>query len=196
MAEVNGKDIATLVSEIDTNLNRADLLARGLSDEQFNWSPEPGRWSIAQNFAHLNIIKAQDINALRTAIDKGRSQKLTGNGPFQYGFLSRKFVGSMEPPVTRKFKSPGYYQPPPDAKLDHTLSEYRKLSGEVRKLAVSASGLDLARVKTKLSALPALVQMIITMPLGARLELLTAHDRRHFAQAEHVRKHAKFPALK
>lgn len=125
---------------------------------------------------------------LKAAIENGRANRLNGAGPFRYGILSRKFVASMEPPVVRKSKGPASYAPPAAVDLRKTVDEYRRIALTIRALAASASDLDLARVKTKMPALPALLRPFITMPLGARLELIAAHDRRHLWQAEELMK--------
>ena len=103
MGGVLGNDLAVLITEIDANLSHAESVAHGLTHQQFNWSPDPGRWSIGQCLDHLNTVDGRDLGPLRAAIEVGRSRKLTRAGPFTYGFLSRKFVASMEPPVKRKF---------------------------------------------------------------------------------------------
>ena len=194
MAGALGNDLAVLVTEIDANISHAQSLVAGLSHAQFNWRPEPGRWSIAQCLAHLNTVNGGDLGALRAAIEAGKERKQIGEGPFTYGFFSRKFVASMDAPAKRRFKAPKYYEPPPEADPGETLAEYRRVSDEIRKMLQLAAGLDLARVKTTLPALPALVRAIVKMPLGARFELLAAHDRRHLWQADQVRNHADFPA--
>jgi hypothetical protein len=94
----------------------------------------------------------------------------------------------MEPPVTRKFKSPKVFEPPLEAALESSLAEYKRTSAELRQLLILSRGLDLDRVKTRLTALPALLQPILKMSLGARFELINAHDRRHLWQAEQIRK--------
>lgn len=194
MAGNLGNDLAVLVTEVDANISHAQSLVVGLSREQFNWRPEPGRWSIGQCLAHLNTVNGGDLAPLRDAIQTGKARNQTGGGPFTYGFLSRKFVASMEPPPKRKFKAPKYYEPVPESDPAATLTEYLRISREVRGLLQLAQGLDLARVKTELAALPAPLRAIIKMPLGARFELLAAHDRRHLWQAEQVRNHPDFPA--
>ena len=193
MADALGNDLAVLITEIDANVSHAESLAHGLSHQQFNWRPEPGRWSIGQCLAHLNTVDGLDLAPVRAAIDAGRSRKLTGTGPFTYGLLSRKFIAGMEPPVKRKSKAPKQYVPPAEADPQTTLAEYRRISAEMRRLAHSATGLHLARVKTTLPLLPALLRPFIKMPLGARFELIAAHDRRHLWQAEQVRNHPDFP---
>ena len=194
MAGALGNDLAVLVTEVDANISHAQSLAAGLTRTQFNWSPEPGRWSIGQCLAHLNTVNGGDVAPLRDAIQAGKARNQTGEGPFRYGFFSRKFVASMEPPPTRKFKAPKYYEPVPESDPEKTLTEYCRISGEIRKLLQSAAGLDLSRVKATLPALPSPLRAIIKMPLGARFELLTTHDRRHLWQADQVRNHPQFPA--
>jgi hypothetical protein len=193
MPDALGNDHIVLITEIFANVSHAESLTQGLSNHQFNWRSEPGRWSIAQNLAHLNAVDGNDLAALRMAIEVGRSRKLTGAGPFTYGLLSRKFAATAEPPVRRKRKAPQAYAPPPEADLATTVTEYRRISGEVRQLVQASAGLDLARVKTTLPALPAVLRAIFKMPLGARFALIAAHDRRHLWQAEEVRNHPAFP---
>ncbi len=182
-----------LIVEIEANASRAKALVSGLSHEQFNWRAEPGRWSIAECITHLNVVNGLDLAPLREGARVGRSRGLTGAGPFTYGFISRKFIASMEPPVTRKFKAPAAYLPPPEADLARTIAEYRRINAEVRQLAEESVGLDMRRVKTSLPALPAVLRALVRMPLGARFALLTAHDRRHLWQAEQVCQHPAFP---
>lgn len=186
-------DLAVLITEIDANLSHAESLAAGLSHRQFNWRPDSASWSIGQCLSHLNVVDGKDLAPLRAAIAGGKSRQLTGDGPFTYGFLSRKLVASMEPPAKRKFKAFRNYVPPEESDPQATLAEFRRISKDLRALAQSASGLHLARVKTRMPALPPLLRPFIKMPLGARLELITAHGRRHLWQAEAVRSHAGFP---
>jgi DinB family protein len=183
-----------LVIEIDANLSHTESITNGLTREQFQWRPEPGRWSIGECFAHLNVTNSFALRAIQTGIAKGRASGKTGQGPFQYGFLSRKFIASQDLPVKKKFRAPKGFLPPADIDMDATLAEYRRISGELRRLTRDADGLDLARVKVTLAALPAVFRAIVRMPLGGQLQLTTTHDRRHLWQAEQVRNHPAFPA--
>lgn len=186
-------DLAVLITEIDANISHAESLAAGLSHRQFNWRPDAASWSIGQCLSHLNVVDGQDLAPVRAAINDGKSRQLTGDGPFTYGFLSRKFVASMEPPAKRKFKAPKNYTPDEESDPGATLAAFRRISQDLRSLAQSAAGLNLSRVKTSMPALPPLLRPFVKMPLGARLELITAHDRRHLWQAETVRNHPDFP---
>jgi hypothetical protein len=187
------EDIALLIIEMEANVSHVESLTHGLSESQFNWKPEPGRWSMAECIAHLNIVNSGDLVPLESAIAAGRASHRTGEGPFTYSFLARKFVSTMEPTSKRKFKTRKAYVPTAHVDKDETVREYRRISSELRRLAKSADGLHLARVKTTMSALPGVLRVLFKIPVGARLHLITAHDRRHLSQAEQVRNHPDFP---
>ena len=193
-----GNDLAVLITEIHANVSHAESLTFGLSDQQFNWQPESGGWSIGQNLAHLNIVNGLDLAPIRAAIANGHARHVTGEGPFAYGMLVRRFVAGMEPlgsspSANRKFKAPMKYGPPNQNDVAETLAEYQRIATTMRELAQSAAGLNLARVRTPILALPAWLQGVYKMPLGARLAALAAHDRRHLWQAELVRQLPAFP---
>jgi hypothetical protein len=187
-------DIAMLIIEIDANLSHTESITHRLTREQFQWRPEPGSWSIGECFAHLNLTNSFALRAVEAGIAKGRASGKTGQGPFQYGLLARKFIASQEPPAKKKFRAPKAFLPTAESDLDATLAEYRRISGELRRLTRDADGLHLSRVKVQLPALPAFLRAIVRMPLGGQLLLTTTHDRRHLWQAEQVRNHPAFPA--
>jgi DinB superfamily len=186
-------DIAMVLIEIDANLSHAESITHGLTGEQFRWRPGPGRWSIGECFAHLNVTNGYVLKALETGIAKGRASGKTGQGPFQYGFVSRKFIASQEPPAKKKFSAPKQFLPPADIDMDATLAEFRRIEGELKRLTREADGLHLARVKVEMRVLPAMLRAFVKMPLGGQLLLTTTHDRRHLWQAEQIRNDPAFP---
>jgi hypothetical protein len=186
-------DIAMLVIEIDANLSHAESITHGLTREQFQWRPQPGRWSIGECLAHLNAANGINLPQIEAGIVTGRAKGIKGQGPFQYGFLMRKFTASQEPPVRKKFKSPKGFVPAAGVDPDSTLAEYRRISAELKRLTRDADGLHLGRIKIKLPALPPVPRAIVRVPLGGWLAFITTHDRRHLWQAEQVRNDPAFP---
>jgi DinB superfamily len=186
-------DIAMLVVEIDANLSHAESITHGLTQQQFAWRPGTGRWSIGECFGHLNATNKVSLPAIEEGIVQGRASGKTGQGPFQYGFVSRKFIASQEPPVKKKYKAPAVFLPPAEVDLDATMAEYRRNSAELKRLTREADGLHLARVKIKMPALPAALRAVVRIPLGGQLLLTTTHDRRHLWQADQVRNDPAFP---
>lgn len=186
-------DTALLIDAIDGNLRSSENVTSNLSPQQFNWRSEQGRWSIAQCLGHLNILNALDLAPLEALINSSRTRGITGQGPFHYGYLSRKFAASQDLPIKSKFKAPKKFVAPPDMKLESTVAEYQRINREIRRLVLASDGLDWSRLKIGLSAMPAPVRALFKMPLGARFTLLVNHDRRHLWQAGQVRAHADFP---
>lgn len=181
--------IENILSEVEANRQDAIVVTRGISEQQFNWHPAPAAWSMAQCFTHLTLVTSLDLAKFAAAIQNGKDQKLFSPGPYSYGPLTRWFVRSMEPPAKFKFKAPKVYVPPADATLATSLIEYQAGLDKFAALVREASGLDLARIKIQSPA-----ASWLKMPLGARFQLLTAHDRRHLWQALQLTKHPEFPA--
>ncbi len=60
----------------------AKKLCAGLSEEQLSWCPRPGRWSIAQNLAHLRTTTEVFLPAVDSALEASRNLGLRSEGPF------------------------------------------------------------------------------------------------------------------
>jgi hypothetical protein len=181
------EELRDLCEQIDNIKEDALELSAPLDDAQFNWQPSPGRWSISECLAHLNVVDGLDLPMINDAIKRGRADGWTGAGPFHYGFLSRRFVRMSEAPGTIKMKAPKVYRPVSKQSKEIVVAEFVSIHGRIRELVVESNGLDLARIKVQ-SPFP-----WVKFSLGQRLALLAAHDRRHLRQAWEVRKHTEFP---
>ena len=181
--------VNTLLDANTANIEKAKSLTAGLSAAQMSWRPQPGKWSIAQNLAHLNFGYPY-LDTLASSIAAARAKGIIGNGPFRYGWLSSWIMKSMEPPPKRKFKAAKVNTPSPDVDAAKALADYLRMGARLTELIQEADGLDLARAKTPFGALK-----WAKIPLGARLAHLTTHDRRHLWQAEQVRNDPNFPIV-
>lgn len=166
----------------------AKALLSTLSDEQFNWSPQPGIWSVAQCIDHLNVTGKIYGATIDEKIAEARSQQRFSNGPFRHRWLDRLFVGAMEPPVKRKFKAPKQFVPQADKPLDTVSAEFMLLQQAFLGRLQNANGLDLAHIKV---ASP--VIGLLKMTLLGVFALVVAHERRHLWQARQILQHADFP---
>ena len=52
-----------LIVEIEANVSHMESLTHGLSEGQFNWRPEPGRWSIAECITHFEYRQWRRLGA-------------------------------------------------------------------------------------------------------------------------------------
>lgn len=172
-------------------IDDAGDLVGGLTAEQFNWWPTPGRWSVGECMHHLNEVVAVYIPLLRATVEDARSKGLTATGPFRYGLLTNWFVGVMEPPPRKRVQVPKKLRVPPSSTHDPaaTLELFNSRHAELVDVIRGANGLDLKRAK-----IPSVASRLIVLSLGQWFGFLVAHDRRHVWQARQVMKEPGFPA--
>jgi hypothetical protein len=167
---------------------QAKSLTQGLSEAQFNWHPEPGKWSIQQCLSHLIIVGQQEIKLVESAVQSGRQKGITGAGPFRYGIIERAILRQTEPPVRRKFSAPARFRPVDGQPLTAIVPTFLHLQSQLGRIAGECEDLDLARVKV---ATP--ITRWLKFSLGITLAQTAAHERRHLEQARRVREHSRFP---
>lgn len=166
-------------------------VAAGLSEAQFNWRPGQDRWSIAECLKHLNVAVSKTLPAFDRAIAEGRSKGKMSSGPFRYGWFSRWMVASMEPPPKRRMGTFPIFKLPAGAtyRATEVLPEFAAVRDQLAERVRQCDGLDLGHIKT-ISP----VNRLLRLPLGAYLQFVIAHDRRHLWQARQVRSAPGFPA--
>src|ERR1700691_6382702 len=84
----------------------AAKLCAGLSEEQLSWQPRRGRWSIAQNLAHLRATTEVFLPAVDSALEASRNLKLHSPGPFTLNLYGRLMVWRMESRPILKMRAP------------------------------------------------------------------------------------------
>ena len=186
----------TLAPELDAFRQHYDQLARdaesmagALTDEQFNWKPPSGGWSVAQCLDHLNIATRSYLPALDEGIADAIRRGLYGEGPFRYGWFARMFVRTVGPGRRMRFTAPGAWRPPASRPRQETLAAFRAYQVQCIDRLRQANGLDLARAKVKSPA-----SSLVRLPLGAAFDVLASHAERHLAQARRVMAEPAFPA--
>jgi len=177
-------EIQSMLDQIDAIKKEGVAVTSGLSDAQFNWHPGKDRWSIADCLQHLNVGVTKTLPAFDRAIAEGRAKGQHASGPFKYGWFSRMVAGSMEPPPKWRMKTPSMLRVPAAAtyRAADLLPEFGRVRDQLAERVRQADGLDLARVRT-ISPL----NRLLRLPLGAYLQFILAHDRRHLWQARQVR---------
>jgi hypothetical protein len=166
----------------------AGLMA-GVTDQQFNWQPGPGRWSMAGCFDHLNKSAADlFIPMIDRALADARARNLRSNGPFAYPLLERWMTKNNDAPAKMKFKAPKKFQPAPQLAIEQVRAEFLRWQDELQKRMREADGYDLQRVKQTFPFWP------VKWSLGGLFLMMLAHERRHIWQARQVRQHPSFPA--
>jgi hypothetical protein len=156
-------------------------LVNGMPDVTFNRKPEPNAWSVGECVVHLNTVSKGYLPAIEAAASRTEPR---GEGPFEYGFLARKFIDVLRPggrpiPTAPAMKPPATVGPQSDVDRHRALARFHADTERFLDAIEAADGLDLARVKVRSPFLP-----LLRLPLGAILEALGHHAVRHVAQAE------------
>lgn len=167
---------------------QADALTSGLDDEQFNWRPPSGGWSVAQCIDHLNVTAREYLPKLDAGIAAAIPRGMYGQGPFHYNWLGRMFVRSQEPTTKLKYKAAAAFMPAPSRRKPETLAAFRAYQVQFIDRLRQANGLDLSRVRVQSP-----VARLLRLPLGSAFALTIAHERRHLQQAQNVITEPAFP---
>jgi DinB superfamily len=174
-------ETGSMSRQIDESRQRAHELVSGLTAEQIARRSDPGKWSIAECLAHLNITAATVQKIMQRGIEQAKQQKRFGEGPFSIGPKGRLLMWIAEPPPKFRIRAPKNVQPP--AAIDdpqQLLPAFMKAQDEWERLMRVQEGLDLAKIKVG--------QGIFRMRLAAALPWMMAHQRRHLLQAENVKR--------
>ena len=163
-------------------------LVQPLTDQQLNWRPADGRWSIGECMAHLTATGRVYIAPLERAVDGGFMRGHVGGRDFQPGRVGRWLIAQMEPPPRRRTTAPRKIIPQHVESAGPLRNAYEETHRDLIRVVLRAEGLDLARVKLRSPLMPLLRQ-----PLGTWMAVLAAHERRHLWQARQVRQEAAFP---
>src|SRR6185437_12650954 len=115
--------LSGIAPELDSLTSTAQQIVAPLSDDQLNWQPAEGKWSIAQNIEHLAVINRLYAGSIAAALSGGASRERKDQ-PLQGGWLSRWLAREMEPPVVKKYRAPKSSLPPARIAKQDLMNEF------------------------------------------------------------------------
>jgi hypothetical protein len=172
--------------ELSANDQTAQAVAAGLSDEQLNWQPAPGAWSVGQCLEHLCITNKKYLEAIAPALEEKPDAPVD---EIISGWFGGWFIRNFVEPSPKSRRAPAPPKIRPAARVDVAVLD-RFLSGNksCRELIVQARGKDVNRIRFWNPLVPG-----VRFTVGTGLEIIGSHERRHLLQAERVRDSVKFP---
>src|SRR3954462_10978249 len=176
-------ELEKIRAELDAVNAEAQRLAAGLSEEKLAQRPQPGRWSLAEIFVHLNLTAQIYLPEIDRAIEEGRAKGLTGGGPFKLDFMGKMFVNYLEPPYRMKTKAPGTIKPLLQGPASEALPQFLRSQQLAVRGLEAANGLDLGRGK-----FVAPLASVLKTNLLWGFAVLTSHRRSHLWQGWRTRK--------
>lgn len=172
-------ELATFQAGMSQVFAAVEDLLQGLTGEQAAARPSPGAWSIVECIDHLTLTAKAYLPDLEHHLAQGRPQSTAA---YQPGWLWRKFVQSMEPPVKRKYPTSPGFVPPAARSLDEVRRDFFAVHQAILDMLPQLESLDLSRIKIQSP-----FAKWIRYPLGLIFYILPAHCRRHIWQAQQAR---------
>jgi len=177
-------DRAALMAELARLSFEASQLAAPLDDARFNWQPDGGSaWSVGQCLDHLVRTNRCYLDPLEeAALAAARTEGQSGPAACDPGRVGRWFIGTMEPPVKRKYKAMKKTVPPSRCIKEPTLVAFAGEQQRLIEFVRDSAALDCNSIKFK----NPLAYGLRTFNLSTGMLVLAAHERRHLWQAKNV----------
>jgi hypothetical protein len=175
-----------LMSELNAADAHATALATALTPQQLNWKPSPGEWSVGQCLEHLYNTNEVYLPAISDSL-VGRPQATVQD--ITPGWFGQWFIRNYIEPSskTRRARAPKTIMP--GAQVDASiLDRFLRSNDEVRQLVVRAGHHNVNRIRFKNPFIS-----LLRFTVGAGLEIVSKHQRRHLLQAERIRTSSAFP---
>ncbi len=181
-------DIEALDRAFHAAEDDARALVSGLTEELGTWRTAAGAWSIAECLDHLATANRVYLAAMRPAAERARTEGRRRKGPAQAGLPGRWFVWTLEPPVTRVFRTtaPRLIRPHASPALHDAVQAFLASQTDVRVFLRTFAEIDLAGVR-----FPNPFIRGVHFSLATGLHVIAAHERRHLWQAWRVRRAAE-----
>ncbi len=166
----------------------ARALVEPLSDEQFNWRPPSGGWSIGLCLEHLNATARWYLPQMDEGIAEAMQSGRYGEGPYAYNWFERWIVRRTEPPPWPRLTAPQAVVPAVGRKRSDVMAAFGAYQVQYVDRLRQANGVHLARAGVRSPAF-----RLLRIALGTAFLLMAAHERRHLWQAREVMRQPGFP---
>jgi len=175
-----------LASELSANDQSAQTMIAGLTEEQLNWQPAPGSWSVGQCLEHLCFMNEAYLPAISAALAGKPDAPAENITPGWFGgWFLRKFV---EPsPNGSRVPAPSKIRPAARVELS-VLDQFLSGNKACRELILSARNKNVNTIRFWNPLVPG-----IRFTVGTGFQIIASHERRHLLQGGRVRDSANFP---
>jgi DinB superfamily len=153
----------------------------GLTEENLQWRPAEGQWSIVECFDHLNS-GWRVLPKLDRKIAEGRERGLLASGPFRTKILGQLYIRAVEPPVRFRVRAPAPFRPRTSPPSSEVVPKLVALQAELIDRIRAADGVDLGAI-----TMSSPITRRFKMTIAQWFAFLAGHERRHLWQASRVR---------
>lgn len=172
-----------LAEEYLDALDRLHRLREAVAPADWARRPAPGRWSVAECVAHLNLTSVACLPLLGEGLERAATlPRVPAGHRYRRGLLGWLLWRTMGPPARLRARTGAGFVPQGGAPPDQLVAEFERLQDRLMALLRGAEGLALDRV-------------MVTSPFNARARynlfaafgIIVRHQHRHLWQAERAR---------
>jgi len=175
-----------LATDLLTNDETAKRLLAGLTNEQLNWHPAPGSWSVGQCLEHLCIMNEVYLPPISAAFKEKPDSPVEQITP---GWFGGWFIRNFAEPTSgsKRVRAPAKIRPASHVEVS-VLDRFLSGNQSCRDIIVRAGSKNVNRIRFWNPFIPGL-----RFTVGTGLQIIVSHERRHLLQAERVRDAVNFP---
>lgn len=181
--------LKALAAEFQQAQERLDRLAGRLPEECWSRRPSPGRWSVGECVAHLNLTARALLPRLDDALEQARSLGVPAPSRYRHDPLGWLLWLASGPPARLRSRTAAAFVPSGTDAPGELRATFEQLQAEQLARVQAADGLPLQKVRIVSPFDPR-----VRYSLYSALTILARHQHRHLWQAEQVAQALAEPA--
>ncbi len=164
------------------NITRQSQIEFGtLTNEQLDWKPNPGTWSIAQNLDHLIAVNETYYPVLAALKEGTYKTPFIAKIGFMVSFLGKTVLKAVQPDRQKKMKTFSIWEPGTSKMGDDILKRFEIHQNELKQKIKEAK--ELVEKGVVISS-PA--NKNIVYKLESAFDIIVSHEQRHLEQAKEI----------
>ncbi len=180
--------ISHLLFKMTVIANNAQFTFGDLTGQQLNWKPSPDTWSIAQCFDHLTAASKAYMPIIEQVSAGKKQSTFSEKIPLLPNIFGKLLIKYLSPQSTRKLKAPELIRPAASSIDEGIIRHFIEVQKEMIVLMKKTEGLNLSRIR-----ITSPLARFVAYNLMDAYEIIVAHQKRHFRQAERVLTAEAFP---
>lgn len=170
--------IQALKNELAATSESVKNLFSSHSENDLLRSPAKGGWSAAECLEHMTITSNRFLPTFAQAREKAVRESLHSSAPYSLDIVGSIFVNILEPPVRFGAPAAANLLPATPTSAKAALEAFLDSQNRIVKELSQSEGISMVNVKVTSPA-----NSLIKYNLYSAYRILTAHQRRHLAQA-------------
>lgn len=180
--------VAQLIAETDALARDAQTRFGHLNAAQLNWKPAPESWSVAQCLDHLMTANREMLTPMAAVASGRHKASFWERVPVLPGLMGKFMVKAVSPDAKQKVKAPAKIRPSASALDTQIVTRFVAQQHEVAEHFKQLAAVEADRI-----VMTSPLLSVVTYSLLDAARLITAHQRRHLAQARRVLETPGFP---